>query len=445
MRGRLLARIMLSDVLKDMGVVGAGGGGFPTHVKASSRVESVIANGAECEPLIHKDYEIMCRYPREIVAGLSLMIDATGASHGLFGMKEKNRAAVEAIAPEAASRGVRMVLLGDFYPAGDEYELVHAATGRLIPAGGIPLHVGCVVNNVETLYNVQQAAHDVPVTRKCLTVTGAVRDPQTLWAPIGISFRDLIAHCGGAAVADFGLLVNGAMMGTLSFDLDDVVTRTTAGLILLPRQHDLITRKERPAWAMDRIGRSACDQCSYCTELCPRYLLGYDVQPHKVMRSLGFTLAGASNWNQWAELCCACGICTLYACPEALYPKEACDNAKASLRSEGITVKQDKPVVVHPMKEYRRVPLSMLRKRLGLDTWERDTPFRDAEPEPKKVRVKLKQHAGVPVTPAVRVGDAVRRGQPLGRTGDRELGAAIHASVDGTVRDITKDAIEIWR
>jgi Na+-translocating ferredoxin:NAD+ oxidoreductase RnfC subunit len=196
---------------------------------------------------------------------------------------------------------------------------------------------------------------------------------------------------------------------------------------------------------MDRIGRSACDQCSYCTELCPRYLLGYDVQPHKVMRSLGFTLAGASNWNQWGELCCACGICTLYACPEALYPKEACDSAKASLRAEGIKFTQDTPVVVHPMKDYRRVPLAMLRKRLGLDAWERETPFRDAEPEPVQVRIKLKQHAGVPVTPSVTVGDTVRRGQPLGRPKDGELGAAIHASIDGTVRAITGDGIEIWR
>ncbi len=97
------------------------------------------------------------------------------------------------------------------------------------------------------------------------------------------------------------------------------------------------------------------------------------------------------------------------------------------------------------MKEYRRVPLSMLRKRLGLDAWERDTPFRDAEPEPEKVRIKLKQHAGVPATPSVAVGDTVRRGQPLGRPNDGELGAAIHASIDGTVRAITKDAIDIWR
>jgi len=436
---------VLSERLKEMGVVGAGGGGFPTHVKASSEVGTVIANGAECEPLIHKDVELMREAPREILSGLAIMMEATGAREGVFGMKEKNRAALEAVEPEAKSRGVRMVLLGDFYPAGDEYELVHAATGRLIPAGGIPLAVGCVVSNVETLFNVHQATSDVPVTRKCVTVTGAVADPQTLWVPIGTSYRDLIAHCGGATVDDYGLLVGGAMMGTLSFDPDEVVTRTTAGLIVLPRDHDLIERKSRPRWAMDRIGRSACDQCSYCTELCPRYLLGYDVQPHKVMRSLGFTLAGASNWNQWGQLCCACGICTLYACPEALYPKEACDAAKVSLKAEGITFRQEKPVTVHPMKDYRRVPTSMLSKRLGLDAWERETPFRAEEPAPEKVRIKLKQHAGAPATPAIAEGDAVRRGQPIARPRGDELGAVIHASIDGTVRAITKDAIEICR
>ena len=163
------------------------------------------------------------------------------------------------------------------------------------------------------------------------------------------------------------------------------------------------------------------------------------------MRSLGFTLAGASNWNQWGELCCACGICTLYACPEALYPKEACDGAKASLRAEGITFTQEKPVTVHPMKEYRRVPLDMLRKRLGLEAWERETPFVAGEPEPGTVRIRLKQHAGPPVAPAVKPGDRVQRGQPIGRPRDGELGAAIHASIDGTVRDVTKDAIEVWR
>jgi Na+-translocating ferredoxin:NAD+ oxidoreductase RnfC subunit len=154
------------------------------------------------------------------------------------------------------------------------------------------------------------------------------------------------------------------MMGRLTFDLEEPVTKTTAGLIVLPRDHYLVQRKERPEPAMHRIGKSACDQCSYCTEFCPRYLLGYDVQPHKVMRSLGFTLAGADLWNQAAELCCACGLCTLYACPEDLYPKEACDRAKRDMRAAGIRFVQQKPVEVHPMKEHRRVPLAQLRRRL---------------------------------------------------------------------------------
>ena len=187
---------MLSETLKEMGVVGAGGAGFPTHVKADSKVEFLLANGAECEPLLHKDFEIMCHYPAQICAGMEAMRQATGAQQGKFGLKEKNQAAIHAITPEAAKYNFEMVLLGDFYPSGDEYELVYAATNRLIPAGGIPLHVGCVVNNVETFYNVHQALEGKSVTHKFLTVTGCVGKPQSLWVPVGLTFRELIAHCG---------------------------------------------------------------------------------------------------------------------------------------------------------------------------------------------------------------------------------------------------------
>ncbi len=387
---------MLSETLKEMGVVGAGGAGFPTYVKASARAEYLLANGAECEPLLHKDYEIMCQYPAEICAGMETMAKSIGAQKGKFGIKEKNKKAIVAIEPEAKKRGFEMLLLGDFYPSGDEYELVYSATGRLIPAGGIPLNVGCVVNNVETFYNVHEAEAGRPVTKKFLCVTGAVRKPQALWAPVGTSFRDLIAHAGGATTQDYAIFVSGILMGALSFDPDDVITKTTGGLIVLPRDHYLVTRRERPIEAMNHIGKSACDQCSYCTEFCPRYLLGYDVQPHKVM------LSGKENWSQWGELCCACGLCTLYACPEDLYPKEACDQAKTTLRTAGMKYVQPHPVQVHPMKEYRRVPLSMLRKRLKIEEWETHTPFRAEMPEPKRVTLKLKQHAGVPAKPVVK-------------------------------------------
>jgi len=434
---------MLAAQLREMGVVGAGGAGFPTHVKAASQVEFVLANGAECEPLLHKDLELMVHHAPQICDGMQLLMESTGARHGKLGVKEKNKPAVAALDPEARKRGWDMVLLGDFYPSGDEYELVYAATGRLIPAAGLPLQVGCVVSNVETLLNVGLAAQGKPVTRKFLTVTGAVRKPQSFWAPVGTSFRDLIKHAGGATTPDFGLFVGGIMMGALSFDLDDVVTKTTGGLILLPRDHYLITRKSQTPRAMARIGKSACDQCSYCTEFCPRFLLGYDVQPHRVMRSLGFTLTGADNWNQSAELCCACGLCTLYACPEDLFPKEACDQAKVDLRKIGKKYVQRHPVQVHPMKEYRRVPLSMLRKRLKVEEYECDAPFSSKPLKPAAVRIKLKQHAGKPAEPTVKKGDPVQPGDAVGRVPDHELGASVHSSIAGVVREVTSEAVVI--
>ena len=128
---------MLSEKLRDYGVVGAGGAGFPTYVKAQSQVEFMIANGAECEPLIHKDAEIMKHYPAEILAGMTSMMAATGAGKGKFGVKTKNSEAIEALKSSNRNDRIEFVTLGDFYPSGDEYELVYTATGRLIPPAAL--------------------------------------------------------------------------------------------------------------------------------------------------------------------------------------------------------------------------------------------------------------------------------------------------------------------
>jgi Na+-translocating ferredoxin:NAD+ oxidoreductase RnfC subunit len=126
-----------------------------------------------------------------------------------------------------------------------------------------------------------------------------------------------------------------------------------------------------------------------------------------------------------------------------LFPKEACDQAKVDLRTAGIRFVQEKPVRVHPMKDYRRVPLSMLRKRLKVEEYESDTPFDAAGPQPSSVRLKLQQHAGQPAKPVVREGDTVRVGSPVARVEPAELGATIHSSLDGRVTAITPDWIEV--
>jgi Na+-translocating ferredoxin:NAD+ oxidoreductase RnfC subunit len=434
--------VQLQEKIFNAGVVGAGGAGFPAHVKANSKVEYVLANGAECEPLIHKDYELMLHFPKDICRGFVLLIESTNAKKGYFGIKEKNEKAVSAISKHLNGK-TELTKLGDFYPSGDEFELVYEATKRLIPPAGIPLDVSCVVNNVETLYNIALAEGNVPVTKKFICVAGAVEKPYSFFVPVGTSFKDVISIAGGNKTNEFGIFVGGAMMGHLSFDLNDVVTKKTAGLIVLPRDHYLIKRKNQPEQNWHRIGKSACDQCSYCTEFCPRYLLGYQVEPHKVMRSLGFTKTGSAAWNQMAELCCSCGLCTLYACPEDLYPKEACDKAKVEMREAGIKFIQQKPVKVHPIKEGRRVPLSQLIMKLKLQDYDVEAPFISEKLAIKKVKILLQQHIGKPAKTIVKKGEVVEEGQIIGKISDGELGANIHASISGKVSEVTSESISI--
>lgn len=433
----------VADKIKQAGVVGAGGGGFPTHVKAQSQVDYVLVNGAECEPLIHKDVELMTHRASEILAGLRLMMQATGASKGIIGIKKKNVTAVQLFRAALLDSELELLELGDFYPAGDEYELVQLATGKLIPPGGIPLDVGCVVCNVETLVNVASAVKGVPVTHKFVSVAGLVREPKSFWVPLGSSYGELLDFAGGATVSDFALLVSGVLMGGISFSLDEVVTKTCAGLIVLPRDHYLIARKTRSAQQMNRIGKSACDQCTACTEFCPRYLLGYDIQPHKVMRSLGFSTTGADYWNNFATYCCSCGLCTLFACPEDLFPREACEQAKKTMRDAGQKYIQSKAPKLHSMKNDRRIPTKSLLRRLRLGRYEGPTPFSEGFPHPTEVLLPLQQHAGKPSVPTVTEGALVRAGDLLAEIAAGSLGARIHAPISGRIAQVSAGHIRI--
>lgn len=425
-----------AELIRNAGVVGAGGAGFPAHVKANAQVEYILANGAECEPLLHKDFELMVHYPERVVHGVKLLMQATGAREGIIGIKDKNQRAIDALGAAIDDPSIRLHTLGDFYPSGDEYILVYEATGRLIPPQGLPLDVGIVVNNVETLYNISAAVDGTPVIDKFITVAGAVNNPVTFIAPIGMSYRDTIAMAGGASVSEFAVFVSGIMMGKLEYDLDLPITKTCAGLIVLPTDHTLVQRKSLPVERMHGIGKSACDQCSYCTELCPRYTLGYDVQPHKVMRSLSFTATGEDIWNQFAQLCCGCGLCTLYACPEYLFPKEACDKGKHDLKEKGIKWEGPLEVQPHPMYEYRRTPLKQLMQRLDVLQYDRHTPFQQIDSPPARVTIPLSQHIGSPAQPVVAAGQTVSRGELIADISPDKLGARLHASISGRVVEI---------
>jgi len=433
----------LADKVKQAGVVGAGGGGFPTHVKLAAKADTVIANGAECEPLLHKDAVIMEEQALLLVLGMQLAMEAVGAKTGVIGIKGKKKHAVEAVKEACQGTVLRVQLLGDYYPAGDEYDLVYEVTRRLIPPGGIPINVGVVVNNVETFVNIARAAQGQSVTTKMLTVAGAVRSPMTLSVPLGITYREIIEAAGGPTTSNPVLCIGGLMMGQTTDNLDTPVLKTATGVVVLPRDHHVIERKLKPARAQAAIGKSACDQCRYCTEYCPRFLLGYTVEPHQVMRSLAFTATGAQHWNQWAALCCSCGLCTLQACPEELFPKEACDNSKNEMRRAGLKWTGPTTVKPHPMREGRRVPIKTLTRKLQVQSYDLPAPLWKGVLKPSRLVLPLRQGAGSPCQPRVRAGERVTTGQIIGEPPVDALGAVLHAPLVGTVGEVTEQQIII--
>ncbi|MCC7519211.1 MAG: SLBB domain-containing protein [Verrucomicrobiae bacterium] len=435
----------LVEQARRAGVVGAGGGGFPAHVKLAARADTVIANGAECEPLLHKDAAVMEWAAERVVKGLLLARDAVGATRAVVAVKAKNTQAVEAVRRACEGAPAEFQALGDYYPAGDEYDLVYAVTGRLIPPGGLPIHVGAVVQNVETLANLAAAAEGRPVTHKTLTVAGAVRTPATFTVPIGTPLRALFEAAGGLTDAKPLLCLGGLMMGQSTADLDTPVTKTLTGVVVLPGDHPVARRKLRPAASQAHIGKSACDQCRYCTEYCPRYLLGYAVEPHQVMRGLGFTATGAAHWNEWAALCCSCGLCTLFACPEDLYPKEACDAAKVEHRKANWTWDGPRQVKPHPIREGRRVPSSALVRRMHLGKLDLPAPYDERAVAAPRLTLLLKQHAGAPANASVRAGQRVAAGEPVAAPAEGALGAVLHAPCRAEVLETQPDHLLLQR
>jgi Na+-translocating ferredoxin:NAD+ oxidoreductase RnfC subunit len=434
------------EQLSEAGVVGAGGAGFPTHVKLSGKADTVLLNAAECEPLLHKDKELLRTYVDDVIEGIGTAMHLVGAQRGIIGIKEKYHDVIDLLRTKLPNT-MEVSPLRDAYPAGDEFILVYDVLHRVIPPGGIPLAVGAVVMNVETAMNVAQAAQH-PVIEKYLTVTGAVAEPVTLRVPLGVTLAQCVAAAGGPTISDANYIVGGVMMGYLEKNHNALVDKTTGGIIILPDDHVVVQRRLRDWKDIARIGRSACDQCSFCTELCPRWLLGHPIEPHRAMRSLGFNMVGEAN-VAGTQFCCECNLCSMYSCPEGLDPRNVCGQNKRRLMAE--KKRWENPPFNPERPEMhmanRKAPTSRLLTKLGLRQFRNVGPLNNAVLPADKVGIKLKQHVGAPCESLVKVGDRVQKGQTIGRppvsNGKPALGAAVHASIDGTVTAIDNGIVWI--
>ncbi len=418
------------------GVVGAGGAGFPTHAKLSASADTFAVNAAECEPLLYKDQQILEHFLPEFAQGLLLCGEAVGAGRLIVGIKDKHHELIERLRDELP-RQVEVCPLPDTYPSGDEHLLVFDATGRAIPKGGIPLDVGVVVNNVETVLNV---GLQTPVTQKFLTVSGEVPEALTFRVPIGVSLREVL-HAAGAPTGGMGFIVNGPMMGTVTDDLEQPVTKTTSGVLVLPSDHSLILRKGRRTRDVHKIAYT-CDQCMRCSDLCPRDLLGHFVKPHKAMISIGFAAEEKMAWQQTALYCCECALCTLYACPEDLDPFRMMVESKRALMAQGIRpLKQ--AVEPSPLYDFRRTPTSLLIRRLELAPYQHPQKYVEMDLHPRRLELPLKQHTGAPSTPSVGKGRSLRGGDLVADVPEGSLGAKIFSPLAGRVGEVSTDHIVV--
>lgn len=427
----------------EAGVVGAGGAGFPTHIKLNCSVEYLIINGVECEPLLETDKYLMRTNSFEIIKAMEEVGKKIDAKRLIIGLKTKYKEEIKELrrAIQELGSNVELFLLENFYPAGDEQILVYEITKRPIPAGGIPLDVGVVVSNVGTLSNIFDAMQDQPVIEKCVTVIGEVNRPCIVKVPIGISVGKCIQAAGGAVLKNYAVILGGPMMGRIIYEeqIEKLfITKTIGSLILIPIDHHIVKMKRLPIKHIINRAKTACIQCSMCTDMCPRNLIGHKLRPHRIMRSMGMA-EGDEKILMEAMICCECGICELYACPMGLSPKTMNTYVKNELRKKGIRYqKSHGETVAKEIREYRKIPVDRLISRLGVNKYKGKSMGEPIVVKSSKVSIQLKQHIGKSANPIVAVGDIVSKGQLIGEVKMGELGANIHSSVDGKVRKISE-------
>ena len=295
----------LIEIVKQAGIVGMGGAMFPTHVKfclpEGKNVDTIVINGAECEPMLTCDHRIMVEYAEDVVKGIKLILKMSGAAKAIIGVEENKPDAIKALTEKAEKEAdIEVVSLRTRYPQGAEKMLIYSLTGRKVPCVCLPLEVGVVVNNVGTAKAIYDAVYKgKPLIERCVTVTGDVEKPQNLMAKVGTSFADLVRQCGGYKREPAKILNGGPMMGIAQSTDDVPILKGTSG-ILVQNKETVLNNHERD-----------CIRCGKCIDACPM----------KLMPTMISQYSQKDDFEQCEEYnamdCFECGACA-YECPSKI-------------------------------------------------------------------------------------------------------------------------------
>ena len=427
----------LSSILQQNGIVGAGGAGFPTYAKLNENAETLIMNCAECEPLLRLHRQLLEKYAQEIVDTFHLIGQAVGAKELVIGIKKAYTKTIEALqAVIGAYPEVRLGLLDEVYPAGDEVILIYEVTGKVVRPGGLPIEQGVAVFNVETVYNAYRAINQqTPVVDKLVSVVAEVENPITVRVPLGTTIEETVRLAGASTTKNPVYFVGGPMMGNIGSG-SQPVTKTTNAVLVLPEDHYIVQRKRQKSSIDLKRAAASCCQCTMCTDLCPRNRLGHPIEPHLFMRAATCKDVQEPNIFINTFFCCSCGLCELYSCFQGLSPRSLMLEYKAGLRAAGMRPPQVTAAPVGPEREYRKVPMERLMARLDLTKYDKEAPLDESVVPVPRVKILLGQHIGAPASPIVKQGDTVTKGQMIAEPA-KGLSVGIHASIDGTVAEVT--------
>ncbi len=435
----------LTSLLKEKGIVGAGGAGFPSYAKLSEKADTIVLNCAECEPILTLHRQVLERYASEIVYALDEVRSAVNAKTAIVAVKKSYKGAVEAVKEALKDyKNVEIKYLPEIYPSGDEVVTIYEVTGRVVPPGNIPISVGVIAFNVETVLNIYYAIKEnKPVTHKYITVAGEVKNPKTVYVPIGITFKEVIDLAGGVTTDDFTIINGGPMMGAEA-SIYESVTKTTNGLIVLPKHHYVIERKNSNSKIDIKRAMSSCCQCKMCTDLCPRNLLGHPITPSDFMHAASSGKVRDIKPMINTAFCSSCGLCEMYSCMQGLSPRKLMAEYKAELKKQGVMPDKDtKAAPVSKLRKYRGVSKERLTARIGLSKYDVPALIEDAEYKFTKYTVRLNQHIGAPADAVVKAGDRLTKNQIIGKAKDGALSVNIHTPVSGTVESVLNGKIVI--